>query len=541
MGRASAATVPRTARTKTPAAGVSWRCSGCGAKWPAWIQKNGSLTHAPECDEGSCAVCNPDGVTKRSLVEYDPTVPEKPLVPVGSFRVEFQTKMQDVRETPGHDTGQPIGTFASAKHVGGVLVPNTAMVPAASAALLGTTPWSPATPMNKYAVRVEYLDTWSLDPPKGFVISDRLGLERVLRALGHYPGSAAMKTRTSYGTFAESNVGLPRVYLRVTDHLGVHHKLEALTKLWPAPPTPPTPTYTVGWSGRLNNIWGQPAEGEPIDVGTPLTSAQRAAVFAIIAPGCIVVDPPAVPYVVMPLVYRADVVPDPTRTDAFEARRRALAREGRPTDVTRLFHGTCAHNIAGILREGLKPQHARSGGALGAGVYLGSEEKALSYAHACTPGHFIKWPEGRTPPSASLINGSVPCFRPLTKTSQAGLDYLAFGPLPEICPGHIDDRGVCYTCKRPSLIPSSLNRAQKRVMSKAIGRLHFALECDVLLGRIFTPSDVTGRETPRRALGRGDSAHFKFKHDEWCVYRADQILIHGVRILAEDPAPWRDK
>ncbi len=215
----------------------------------------------------------------------------------------------------------------------------------------------------------------------------------------------------------------------------------------------------------------------------------------------------------------ATVVEPAERVDAYERRRERIRRDGAPHEPTTLFHGTCAHNVPSVLREGLR---LGVGGALGPGIYFGQTDKAVNYAKACHPQHWV--------PDYDALDRAISAKYTYMKIVHAsGLKH--------------EDR---LTAKM--LTQAGFTRPQMRRL-KVLERLQVGFECDVLLGMPVTVQDaINGAELRKalgRALGRGHSVFWpkalsQFNHDEWAIYRRDQVLIRRVVVLGERPPRPKD-
>lgn len=324
--------------------------------------------------------------------------------------------------------------------------------------------WNATKRVTLDECRVFY-DGFDLLPPQGRVVFDYGSLERVLYCL-------------RYNILGHTSDGKsrPRAWLKVVDHTGAHLKIEDLFEVFPAP-SPEEPTEIE-------------ERFLPVDLK-----------ISILRTLCELGDPQPGHFIPAADGMSVEIQPTQEQLDALEHRRECLRRAGSPNTSTTLFHGTCAHNLPHILREGLRLSRFESGKALGPGIYLGLPPKALGFAPGCRPQHFI-------PKTA---------FKP-----ESAYQYTIFNGTPE--------DGL--------KIPSYLTKTQrKRFLS--LERLHLGVECEVLLGRSFYidgSGEVPGDEGPRRALGRADSIYCtRFKQDEWCVFRRDQVLVRKIVVLKEDP------
>lgn len=481
---------PKKAKSPVPVQGARWRCPVCGRHWPAYQLPNGNLTHSPECAEDGCREC------RSVTTAYDPT---KPL---GAPPKPKRGGVPKHRMRPGEPSGDnvwtaPHGNYNDSEYtttsrgvgVGAInfaLGDDSGHLKAGAVLELGGRPpmkpgeyaiefqlkyknmVTPPTPNNTFDVttgvgqytanvtlngyRAFHDGTYELDEPQGRVVRDRESYDRVVMLLTQEEWFDTPVQQLNVVARTHKRVSRPRHYLKVFDHLGRAIKFESLDALWPKvdPSAPIKPDADLG--------------------PTPLTATERIAVLRVLTK--------TAPHDSGMFV---DVEPTSELLEAFERRREAFRKDGRPTEVTTLWHGTCAHNIPSILKEGLRLARY-GGGALGPGIYLGLQPKAVCFSKPCAC------------LTAKMIDAST---------------------LP--------------------VITSSERQVLKR--KDALLRMRVGVEVDVLLGKTFVldgDGPVPQAEGPRRALGRGDSIWCsRFKQDEWCVFRRDQVLVKKVVVFAD--------
>lgn len=579
------------------ATGVKWVCDVCGGRWPVFTDKNGALLRAKECVEGvGCPSCAPGLVDEVARVmprfEFDPRqcpdLAERGAgLKEGEFAVSWQFKYPPFippKEEDEDPTGMGPGVGWGSLNVNAVAQPFKHKVIKAKQRQR----WFARPPLRLKDVNGKWVTFDDVDvdaneevlaDPEGRIVRNATEARFVNRQL--HPTHDIVN-----GQIRNASEARPRKYLRVVDHTGRVWSFDALLEHFDVKKSEP-------W--RHTTILHQPEKLETV------SHDELREVFKLVS-GIEMTDERGADLDNTPLAY--PVLSQRVKAEkAFEARREAIRKDGGGDALTRLFHGTCAHNIRSVLKHGLEPSTWAVNSALGPGIYLGELKKAASFSHACDFLHFLEgFVEGERvgrrfrgklqngagqvvglipastagipalpalpalPPRAALTPSMVnnitkktaaSVWSTLTSVSSAHIDLSALDQtkftemirffVEQLRDEFDDDEWdvLCARTKPRNLLdvwagarPGRIERRWKK--KNILARLKFVFEVDVLLGnsyRITDPDQVVNNDTPKRfAFRRGSHSVYctRFKQDEWCVYRTDQVHLRRINVYVDN-------